>query len=59
MGFISYYAQATGTTLLMVFSTIDAEQMKATKFTMCTVRQLLNYCTTHQNVKADKIQYDI
>ncbi len=46
-----YYARAVIITLPMALSTIDAEQSKATEFTVDTDKQHLDYCAIYPNAK--------
>ncbi len=48
---ILLYARAVDITLLIALTSIGAEQSKATKFTMDTVKHFLDYCTMHPNTK--------
>jgi hypothetical protein len=49
-GTLLYYARAVDATILLAPSTIGTEQAKPTQATIKTIKQLLNYCATQEEV---------
>jgi hypothetical protein len=50
-GTLLYYARAVDPTLIMPINVLASEQTKATADTADKVIKLLNYCTTHPEIK--------